>query len=169
MHDRAYYRKLRRKAEGFRVNLAAKTWCDLWHEHFDWDGKGNDGWLARRKHLRALLAALRRARAELRSSSQPHQLFALVHPRSSGDDAVFVHTPNPNGTPFPHEFAGYRAVPALPPLLAGRVDRSLYRVLSAPNEEGILVVLAVAAPNPSIERTCSGGLRPLPVAAHIKR
>src|SRR2546423_6109307 len=110
MPDREYYRKLRRKAVRFRVNLAAKAWCDVWHQHFAWHGKGNESGLDRRKHVSAVLAALRRARAELSGSSQAHQLFALVHPHNSGDDGVFVHTPNPNGTPFPHEFEGYRAV-----------------------------------------------------------
>src|SRR3989442_2446792 len=119
--DRAYYRKLRHKAERFRVNLPAKQWCDLWHEHFDWDGLGNLGWLHRRKHLAVLLSALRRARAELSGSDQPHQLFALVHPRSSADDGVFVHTPNPNGSAFPCTFERAVAVHTLPLLLAGWV------------------------------------------------
>jgi hypothetical protein len=31
------------------------------------------------------------------------------------------------------------------------------------------VMLSTARPNPSIERTVSSGLRPLPTAAHVKR
>jgi hypothetical protein len=34
---------------------------------------------------------------------------------------------------------------------------------------GFIVWRAAAAPNPSIERTSSSGLRPLPAAAHVKR
>jgi hypothetical protein len=167
--DRAYYRKLRRRGERFRVNLPAKQWCDLWHQHFDWDGLGNLGWLHRRKHLAVLLNALRRARAELSGSVQAHQLFALVHPRSSADDGVFVHTPNPNGLAFPCTFERAAAVPTLPPLLAGRVDLALYEVYAVPNEEGFYFVVQPREPepNPSIERTPQG-LRPC-VAAHVER
>ena len=45
------------------------------------------------------------------------------------DDAIYVHTPNPNGTEFPCTFDNAAPVSELPPLLAGRVDLSMYSVL----------------------------------------
>lgn len=127
--DRDYYRRLRRRADSFGVDLAAKQWCDLWHTHFDWKGFGELGWVHRRRHLNALLRALDRARTELATVSSPHQLFALVHPGSSADDAIYVHTPNPNGSEFPCAFSNAAPVSELPPLLVGRVDLSRYSVL----------------------------------------
>jgi hypothetical protein len=56
-------------------------------------------------------------------------LFALVHPHSSGDDAVFVHTSNPEGSEFPMPYWQPEVVTHLPPLLAGRVDLQLYSVV----------------------------------------
>lgn len=162
--DREYYRKLSRKCRRFRVNIAAKQWCDLWHQHFDWDGLGNFGWRHRRKHLAALLEALRRARVELASSTQPYQLFALVHPRSSGDDAVYVHTPNPNGSAFPCTFAGASEVRHLPPLLAGKVDLTQYEVSAMPSQEGSYFVIQPRSGN--LTSPSSG--QP-PAAAHVER
>ena len=125
-----YYRSLWRKARQFRVDMSAKQWCDLWHAHFDWDGKGDESWLDRRKHVRVLLHALARARRELKSFGGPYQLFATVHPASSADDAIYVHTENPNGTPFPCEHTGAIPVASLPQPLAGEVSLIHYEVLS---------------------------------------
>lgn len=61
------------------------------------------------------------------SFSGPYQVFASVTPADSASDAVFVHTPNPNQTPFPMTPLGDRTW-CLPPLLAGRIDLSRYRV-----------------------------------------
>lgn len=139
--DRDYYRRLRRRADSFRVDLAAKGWCDLWHTHFDWNGFGDLGWVHRRRHLNALLRALNRARSELFTAACPNQLFALVHPDSSADDAIYVHTANPNGTEFPCAFANAALVDSLPRLLAGRVDPALYSVLQQRHGEEVSFVI----------------------------
>jgi hypothetical protein len=125
-----YYTGIWRKARTYRVNMARKGWCDLWHQHFDWDGAGNASWRDRRRHLAVLLHAFRRAQAELASFHGEHQVFAIVTPSDSASDAVYVHTPNPNGTPFPVEPFGER-VWSLPPLLAGRLDMRRYEVFGA--------------------------------------
>ena len=127
--DREYYHRLRKRADCFRVDLAAKGWCDLWHTHFDWNSFGNLSWVHRRRHLNVLLRALNRARAELSTATCPNQLFALIHPGSSADDAIYVHTANPNGSEFPCVFPNAIPVSQLPPLLAGRIDPSQYSVL----------------------------------------
>jgi hypothetical protein len=107
--------------------MARKQWCDYSHQHFDWDGLGNRSWFDRRRHLAALLHAFRRAQVELMHFCEPHQVFASVTPSDSANDAVYVHTPNPNQTPFPMVPYGER-VSSLPPLLAGRIDMARYRV-----------------------------------------
>ena len=127
--DKLYYFKLFNKANRFKVDLKKYTWCDLWHEHFDYEGFGNISWIHRRRHLAALLRALTRARLELNHSSKPYQLFAIVHPRDSGRDAIFVHTENPNGTKFPCDLRG-QPVASLPPLLVSYINLSIYEVLA---------------------------------------
>ena len=125
-----YYTGIWRKARSYKVDMAGKRWCDLWHQHFDWDGAGNASWRDRRRHLAVLLHAFRRAQAELASFHGEHQVFVIVSPSDSASDAVFVHTPNPNGTPFPVEPFGERVL-SLPPLLARRLDMHRYQVFGA--------------------------------------
>jgi len=125
--DAAYYSRLQRDARFYRVNMERKQWCDFSHQHFDWQGFGDQSWLDRRRHLAVLLNAFRRAQIELSSYQREYQVFASVAPGDSASDAVYVHTPNPNGTPFPMNPTGER-VDRLPPLLAGRLDLARYQV-----------------------------------------
>lgn len=127
--SKLYYFYLHRKTRNFRVDLAEKKWCDLWHQHFDWEGFGDLGWVHRRRHISALLVALSRARDELALSTKPYQLFASINIGDAGSDAVYVHTENPNGTEFPITHTG-QALVSLPPLLAGRIDLERYRVFA---------------------------------------
>jgi hypothetical protein len=122
-----YYFKLFQKSRRYRVDLVAKKWCDMSHQHFDWYGLGNDGWIHSKRHLTALLVALVQATNELAKSNQQYQLFAVVHICDRGGDAIYVHTENPNGTNFPVTFPGKR-IDVVPCLLAGRVDLCKYNV-----------------------------------------
>ena len=125
--DADYYARLWREARSYRVDMARKRWCDLSHQHFDWEGFGDHSWLDRRRHLAVLLKAFRRAQIELNSFPGEYQVFALITPGDSAGDAVYVHTPNPNGTPFPMVPNGERIF-QLPSLLAGRIDMTRYQV-----------------------------------------
>lgn len=136
-----YYRKLRVRASRFRVDLPRKQWCDLWHTHFDWDGFGNLGHVHRRKHINALLTALRRARVELGSQNKPYQLFAAIYLKSSADDALYVHTENPNNTPFPQDFEGAFPVQSLPPLLSSAIDPRHYKILKSHSDDRLCFIL----------------------------
>jgi len=120
--------RLKRRGKRFSVDMGKKQWCDLWHTHFDWDGEGNSSWLARRRYLTALLTALARARLELSQWGRPYQLFAAIYPLSSGDDAIYVHTPNPNGTEFPYVHEQAERLETVPRLLMGKIPRTGYTV-----------------------------------------
>lgn len=126
--DRRYYAKLLKKTREFAVRMDKKKWCDLHHEHFDWEGRGNASRAHRIKHLNALLRALRRARTELAAYGQPHQVFAYVDLENSANDALYVHTPNPNGTEFPTPIESMSAPVPAPALLAARVNTRQYEV-----------------------------------------
>jgi len=126
--DIRYYVKLHKKSSRFAVRLDKKKWCDLYHEHFDWDGKGNVSRVHRIRHLNALLHALRRARIELAAYGKPHQLFAYIDLKNSADDALYVHTPNPNGSEFPNPIESVSVLVRPPSILAARVDANRYEV-----------------------------------------
>lgn len=124
-----YYRQLRRKVRTFRVDLPKKKWCELWHDHFDWDGVGNHSAIDRNKHLAALFYAFRLAQRELAAQPIPYQVFLNISRQDSASDALYVHTPNPNSTEFPINFEGGIYLTYVPQLLMGRVDLDLYHIL----------------------------------------
>ena len=122
-----YYARLLRASRSYRVNLARKGWCCYDHEHFDWEGLGDRSWRDRRRHLSALLRAFRAAQKELRGYPLDYQLFITVAPNKSASDAIFIHTPNPNNTPFPMEPEG-ELTTNLPHLIANKIDSSRYAI-----------------------------------------
>ena len=126
--DRRYYRLLKARGDRFRADLDSKLWCDMWHTHFDWDGFGSLSALHRRRHIRAMLRALSNVKRELADSNHLCQSFALIYPRSSADDALYVHTPNPKGAAFPVQFQDCIEIGSPPPFLMGCVDLASYRL-----------------------------------------
>jgi hypothetical protein len=126
--SKEYYRKLWKHARTFHVNLPKRKWCDLWHEHFDLNGFGNLSRYHRDKHLRILFHAFRLAQVELSAQTSPYQVFLNISRDDSGSDAIYVHTPNPNSSPFPADFGQYQFLSHVPPLLATHVDSSRYRI-----------------------------------------
>ena len=47
--------------------------------------------------------------AQVGSTTEPVQVFVSIAPASEAEqDALYVHSPNPNGTLFPHPFEGVR-------------------------------------------------------------
>lgn len=146
--ERRYYRELASKSRNYAVRMDKKQWCDLHHDHFDWDGKGNASRAHRVRHLNALLRALRRARIELERYGHPYQLFAYIDLKNSADDALYVHTPNPNGTEFPSPIESLSVPVQAPPLLGARVDSRYYEVRRSGSESGSIYYV--------IPRTSSG-------------
>ena len=73
---------------------------------------------ARRAHLDALFTAFRRALAQAANAKTVVQVFVSIAPdRESEQDALYVHTPNPNGSPFPHAFEDVRWGVEPPPVI----------------------------------------------------
>jgi hypothetical protein len=96
---RRYYRKLTLAAE--KVIVQSDIWYDYRHWHVDWRGLGNFSWRERRSHLVALFAVYRQVLAQIEEWSEPHERWLQIDAADSSQDAVFLHTPNPNGTDFP--------------------------------------------------------------------
>jgi hypothetical protein len=101
---RRYYRTLHRDAEAFVISPEGAY--DYTHWHVDWEGMGNLRWRERREHLAALFTTFRRLLAETAGWSAPHQVWLQIDACDSSQDAVYLHTPNPNSENYPNTFAG---------------------------------------------------------------
>lgn len=101
---RRYYRKLHRDAARFAIK--PHGWYDFMHWHVDWDGLGNLRWRERREHLTALLVTFRRLLAETADWPVPHQAWLQIDPFDGSQDAVYLHTANPNQDNFPAALPG---------------------------------------------------------------
>jgi len=96
-----YFRQVLRHAEAFRVDVDPQCWWDFWHYHADWEGWGNLGWRYRLEHLRALAVVFRRVLEASPSIPVPVQAWISLDLDDARDDAVFIHSPNPNRPDFP--------------------------------------------------------------------
>ncbi|MBV8620789.1 MAG: hypothetical protein JOY84_18130 [Curvibacter sp.] len=138
--DEYYYYGLKKRLRRFKVDIQKRKWFDLWHEHPDFEGFGDLSWRHKRRHLSMLLRTLTKARIELQNSGMQYQIFAAVYTNESANNAVYVHTPNPNGSQFPCELSG-TPLDAMPMLLAGRVDPMRYQVLAIQGVGGTTYVI----------------------------
>ncbi len=86
-----------RDAGRFRLD---RGWFDLWHTHFDWHGHGNRNPTLRQRFLAALYKAFDRALLQARRRTRI-QVFLSVCRSDSAEDALYVHTPNPNKENYP--------------------------------------------------------------------
>jgi hypothetical protein len=132
--------RLMGEARGFRVNMARKKWCDLWHMHLDWNGEGKASVHIHREFIRAHFVAFRNARRELVRHGTPYQLFLAIYPSDPESDALYVHTENPQ-TPFPHDFGEVAEVTTIPWLLRHFVDPAVHQLLfkDDPYQPGYIV------------------------------
>ena len=89
----------------FEVRLPELAeWFDLWHTHVDWRGDGNIKPDVRRECIRSLFAAWERIDAFAAKLGFPWQSWLLFDAVDSGQDAVYLHTPNPVRDNFPYPF-----------------------------------------------------------------
>lgn len=126
--DKAYYRKLFRRANQFVLNLKDQTQYDLWHTHFDWEGFSEIDALHRRRHLVAGFKMLKRVSTQLKQWGQPHQVFLNLSADRSSNDALYVHTRNASGSPFPHELARAKQIKTPPAWLRGLAPVGHYEI-----------------------------------------
>jgi len=99
---RRYFDGVRRAANEFKVELTGENWFDHWHYHADWPGWGNHGERYRRPHLEALATVYRKVASAGKTAERPFQSWISIQ-QDAGQDAVYIHTPNENGTAFPTE------------------------------------------------------------------
>jgi hypothetical protein len=125
--DRRFKKRIERYlAERERIaldqfaNLDMTSWFDYWHEHPDFKIKAN-----RAKSMVANLTySLLKEMEQLASErTDPIQIWATLC-ENTGNNAIYVHSHNPNGTPFPYTFEGVRWGVTEPPEAVGLIDQA---------------------------------------------
>jgi len=99
-----YIRKILAIAETFPIDVSDASWYDRWHYHPDWHGYGNLSWRLRKAHLHAMTKAYGNFAKQLSGYKNQYQLYLYLDSSDSSQDAVFIHTPNPNGNSFPVKY-----------------------------------------------------------------
>jgi hypothetical protein len=96
-----YFRRVLRDAEVFRLATGPGCWWDHWHQHVDWPGWGNLSRKYRLAHVRALAIIFRKVVEATLEHPTPFQAWIFLDDDDAGQDAVYVHSPNPNSSNFP--------------------------------------------------------------------
>lgn len=100
---RRYYKKL--STENFLERMTwldfENTWLDNWKINFDNYAYGNNSFKRRKSHLDKLFRHFELFEEKVKYLKTEFQLYAIILDFDSYNDAIFLHTPNPNGTPFP--------------------------------------------------------------------
>jgi len=77
------------------------SWFDFWHTHVDWDGEGNKNFNIRLKYLKELLKLYENLKKDLKLYPNNYQIWIVIDENDSSEDAVCIHTKNPNNENFP--------------------------------------------------------------------
>ncbi|MFI5141372.1 MAG: hypothetical protein ACHQII_03350 [Bacteroidia bacterium] len=105
---RRYYKNLATQIDSdkiSRLNFSDQNiWFDNWHLHFDWKGFGNNSFKRRKPHLDKLFRHFDLLAEKTKLLKTDFQLYSVLLDFDSSNDALFLHTPNPNHKNFPYKF-----------------------------------------------------------------
>jgi hypothetical protein len=96
-----YFKRVERTAAEFTLEPEARAWWDLWQYHPDEPGWGNHGWRYRYPHIAALCKVFRTICSAHERFDTPFQTWIRIDGEDSAQDATYLHTPNPQQSPFP--------------------------------------------------------------------
>ena len=100
------FERRRKQEPRIVVDTSPDSWFDWWHTHPETFGRGNKSHRARHKALERLRGVYSDVSRSLSQFKKPYQTWVLISQADSGADAVYIHTPNPNGSTFPNPFDG---------------------------------------------------------------
>lgn len=83
------------QAAAFSLDTNPDSWWSYWHQHVDWAGRGNLRARHRHHYLLALALIFKRIASASHRIATPFQLFILLDGDDAGQDAVYLHSPNP--------------------------------------------------------------------------
>lgn len=127
MIDRRFHKRISRYlAEREKRSIAAlegleiEEWFDFWHLHPDFKMRGN--------RVRPMVAALtlrllEKAESLVAGRRDPIQVWAQLC-ENTGHSAIYLHSPNPNGSEYPHTFEGVEWGATEPEELRGLIKPS---------------------------------------------
>lgn len=140
---RRYFRNLQEleNVQTSYITLDKDAWFDFWHTHLDFEGIGNIRLKFRREHVKAHLNFYKSLLVQMDSIKKTYQSWVYIHMDDAGQDAVYIHTPNPNSDNFPYENDDIDWGCSVPEFLNDLVDLNTYRVgfLNSPYEQAYYI------------------------------
>jgi len=118
-----------------------KSWFDLWHTHVDWDGEGNKDWKKREMFLAELFGLYDQYKSELKKYPQEYRLWVTIDDNDSGQDAVYIHTKNPNADNFPIKVPGDKVLKTKNKQLKTFLGASAFDIIRYETKDGDIYYL----------------------------
>ena len=143
MMDRRYRQKMEqywqreiKKGRASIDGLDFSTWFDLWHTHPDWNAKGNRFPESRAIVAKATYDLMLYAETKIFTRKDAIQIFSTIC-QDTGNNAIYIHTKNPNGTNYPFCFEQTELTDEIPTELIGVVDLSVYEIVKTKSEHQV--------------------------------
>lgn len=114
--------------EQYDLDFGQEGWFDLWHTHLDFSGLGNNSLRIRREHIKAYISLYEDIIDKLELFAQPYQSWIELADKETEQDAVYIHTKNPNSDNFPLKINGLTWDICIPNYLEGLIDPSEFNV-----------------------------------------
>ena len=119
--------------------LDISSWFDCWHTHVDWYGRGNSREESREDVAASTVRVLTHLAERAETRHEPLQIWATLC-NDTMDNAVYAHSPNPNGTAYPNEHHGVLWGKPVPEWVSAAVNAT-HEVGVAGHGDGVVYVI----------------------------
>ncbi|MED4285380.1 hypothetical protein P4679_25995 [Priestia megaterium] len=123
---RRYFRELWETVKSIKINPDNKEGYNYKHFHLDFYGYGNYSVKMRKEHITAHIELCKRLREQLSGHINSFQCWVTIDMDDASADAVYLHTENSTGNPFPNEFEGVNWDCGIPSFLTTVLDKDKY-------------------------------------------
>jgi len=97
----SYRSYVRKRIEKLDLSGGPKSWFDLWHIHLPENAVDDPYRPTNKQDVLDLMQIYDEMRSALAKFTKAYQLFILIDENCYRENAVYIHTENPNRTPFP--------------------------------------------------------------------
>lgn len=105
-----------------------QSWFNFYHLHIDNTGLGNRSWKARKQHLEALFDLAEKVEVALQQYPKEYQYWIEIDEKDSVEDAIYIHTQNPNGSTYPNRLMFDNEIEAGNPVLLKYLKEKDYQM-----------------------------------------
>lgn len=100
-----YYRNLMNVeiSSWFNLQDPEKDWFSFYHQHIFNKDFANKSWKSRKQHLDALFYLFSKYEEKVKEMNRDFQLWININELDSEDDAIYLHTENPQDSDFPYK------------------------------------------------------------------